>query len=56
MTFELGPALLFCPADRPDRYEKAELSSGVYEVVAPGEYMVRQPPPPIAPQSRPRPQ
>lgn len=23
MTFELGPALLFCPADRPDRYEKA---------------------------------
>ncbi len=23
MTFELGPALLFCPADRPERYEKA---------------------------------
>ncbi len=23
MTFALGPALLFCPADRPDRYEKA---------------------------------
>ncbi|MBC7402910.1 MAG: CoA ester lyase, partial [Microbacteriaceae bacterium] len=23
MTFELGPALLFCPADRPDRYAKA---------------------------------
>jgi citrate lyase subunit beta/citryl-CoA lyase len=23
MTLELGPALLFCPADRPDRYEKA---------------------------------
>jgi citrate lyase subunit beta/citryl-CoA lyase len=23
MSFELGPALLFCPADRPDRYEKA---------------------------------
>lgn len=22
-TFELGPALLFCPADRPDRYAKA---------------------------------
>ncbi|MCX7521290.1 CoA ester lyase [Microbacterium sp. STN6] len=22
-AFELGPALLFCPADRPDRYEKA---------------------------------
>ncbi|MEO8528632.1 MAG: CoA ester lyase [Pseudolysinimonas sp.] len=23
MTFDLGPALLFCPADRPDRYQKA---------------------------------
>lgn len=23
MTFELGPALLFCPASRPDRYAKA---------------------------------
>lgn len=23
MTFDLGPALLFCPADRPDRYAKA---------------------------------
>ncbi len=23
MRFELGPALLFCPADRPERYEKA---------------------------------
>ncbi|MDQ1550310.1 MAG: citrate lyase subunit beta / citryl-CoA lyase [Microbacteriaceae bacterium] len=23
MTFGLGPALLFCPADRPDRFEKA---------------------------------
>ena len=23
MTFELGPALLFCPADRPERYGKA---------------------------------
>jgi citrate lyase subunit beta/citryl-CoA lyase len=23
VPFELGPALLFCPADRPDRYEKA---------------------------------
>lgn len=23
MTFDLGPALLFCPADRPERYEKA---------------------------------
>jgi citrate lyase subunit beta/citryl-CoA lyase len=21
--FTLGPALLFCPADRPERYEKA---------------------------------
>jgi len=23
MTFDLGPALLFCPADRPDRFDKA---------------------------------
>lgn len=23
MTFDLGPALLFCPADRPDRFAKA---------------------------------
>lgn len=23
MTFDLGPAILFCPADRPDRYAKA---------------------------------
>jgi citrate lyase subunit beta/citryl-CoA lyase len=23
MTFELGPAILFCPADRPERYAKA---------------------------------
>jgi citrate lyase subunit beta/citryl-CoA lyase len=23
MSFELGPALLFCPADRPERYKKA---------------------------------
>src|SRR5699024_3306543 len=22
-TFDLGPAILFCPADRPDRYAKA---------------------------------
>lgn len=30
MTFDLGPALLFCPADRPDRYAKAlERSDGV---------------------------
>ncbi len=24
MTFELGPALLFCPADRPERFAKAQ--------------------------------
>lgn len=24
MTFELGPALLFCPADRPERFPKAQ--------------------------------
>lgn len=24
MSFELGPALLFCPADRPDRFAKAQ--------------------------------
>ena len=23
MSFTLGPALLFCPADRPDRFAKA---------------------------------
>jgi citrate lyase subunit beta/citryl-CoA lyase len=23
MSFDLGPAILFCPADRPDRYDKA---------------------------------
>lgn len=23
MSFDLGPALLFCPADRPERYAKA---------------------------------
>jgi citrate lyase subunit beta/citryl-CoA lyase len=23
VTFDLGPAILFCPADRPERYEKA---------------------------------
>jgi citrate lyase subunit beta / citryl-CoA lyase len=23
VTFQLGPAMLFCPADRPDRFEKA---------------------------------
>ena len=25
MVFDLGPALLFCPADRPDRFDKAAL-------------------------------
>lgn len=30
MTLDLGPALLFCPADRPDRYAKAlDRSDGV---------------------------
>ncbi len=24
MSFDLGPALLFCPADRPERFEKAQ--------------------------------
>lgn len=42
MTFELGPALLFCPADRPDRYAKAaERSDAVIldleDAVAPGD-------------------
>ena len=42
MTFELGPALLFCPADRPDRYGKAaERADAVIldleDAVAPGE-------------------
>ena len=23
MSFLMGPALLFCPADRPERYQKA---------------------------------
>jgi citrate lyase subunit beta / citryl-CoA lyase len=23
VSFDLGPAILFCPADRPDRYDKA---------------------------------
>jgi citrate lyase subunit beta/citryl-CoA lyase len=30
VTFDLGPALLFCPADRPERYDKAaERADGV---------------------------
>lgn len=30
LTFDLGPALLFCPADRPERYQKAaERADGV---------------------------
>jgi len=41
MTFTLGPALLFCPADRPDRYAKAlERADAVIldleDAVAPG--------------------
>ncbi|HPT94366.1 MAG TPA: CoA ester lyase [Microbacteriaceae bacterium] len=41
MTFALGPALLFCPADRPDRYAKAlERADAVIldleDAVAPG--------------------
>ncbi len=42
MTFDLGPALLFCPADRPDRYAKAaERADAVIldleDAVAPGD-------------------
>ena len=42
MTFELGPAMLFCPADRPDRYAKAaERADAVIldleDAVAPGD-------------------
>ena len=42
MTFHLGPALLFCPADRPDRYAKAaERADAVIldleDAVAPGD-------------------
>ena len=41
MTFHLGPALLFCPADRPDRYLKAadradEVVLDLEDAVAPG--------------------
>ncbi|MCP2637012.1 CoA ester lyase [Microbacterium sp. HD4P20] len=42
MTFDLGPALLFCPADRPERYRKAfERADAVIldleDAVAPGD-------------------
>ncbi|MCA4133745.1 CoA ester lyase [Arthrobacter sp. M4] len=42
MTFTMGPALLFCPADRPERYQKAaERSDAVIldleDAVAPSE-------------------
>ena len=42
MTFDLGPALLFCPADRPERYAKAaERADAVIldleDAVAPGD-------------------
>lgn len=42
MTFSMGPALLFCPADRPDRYVKAaERADAVIldleDAVAPGD-------------------
>jgi citrate lyase subunit beta/citryl-CoA lyase len=42
MSFDLGPALLFCPADRPDRYAKAaERADAVIldleDAVAPGD-------------------
>jgi citrate lyase subunit beta / citryl-CoA lyase len=42
MSFLMGPALLFCPADRPERYQKAgERSDGVIvdleDAVAPAE-------------------
>lgn len=41
MTFELGPALLFCPADRPERYAKAAARADAViidleDAVAPG--------------------
>jgi citrate lyase subunit beta/citryl-CoA lyase len=42
VSFDLGPAILFCPADRPERYEKAlERSDAVIldleDAVAPGD-------------------
>ena len=42
MTFVMGPALLFCPADRPERYQKAaERADAVIldleDAVAPGD-------------------
>ncbi|HYP74073.1 MAG TPA: aldolase/citrate lyase family protein, partial [Microbacterium sp.] len=41
MTFALGPALLFCPADRPERFEKAAARADAVildleDAVAPG--------------------
>ena len=54
MTFSLGPALLFCPADRPERYAKAadradavildlEDAVGPHEKVAAREALVAHP-------------
>lgn len=42
MSFDFAPALLFCPADRPDRYDKAAQRSPVVildleDAVAPGD-------------------
>lgn len=42
MTFDLGPALLFCPADRPDRFAKAAdradaVILDLEDAVAPGD-------------------
>lgn len=42
MTFVMGPALLFCPADRPERYQKAAARADAVildleDAVAPGD-------------------
>lgn len=42
MTFDLGPAILFCPADRPERYRKAldradAVILDLEDAVAPGD-------------------
>ncbi|TLM74129.1 CoA ester lyase [Pseudarthrobacter sp. NamB4] len=42
MTFVMGPALLFCPADRPERYQKAATRTDAVildleDAVAPGD-------------------
>lgn len=42
MTFVMGPALLFCPADRPERYQKAATRADAVildleDAVAPGD-------------------